>query len=123
MNDDFIFPEDQELPREEINDDNQNNGEKISAIFILIISIILIGMDFLSLYYSYRYLTFTSKRYSYLVFDKCIKYQSITEMFFTFFALLAAMSAALMALGITIGYDLFFENHLQILTIYFFELN
>ena len=112
MNDDFIFPEDQELPREEINDDNQNNGEKISAIFILIISIILIGMDFLSLYYSYRYLTFTSKRYSYLVFDKCIKYQSITEMFFTFFALLAAMSAALMALGITIGYDLFFEKFL-----------
>ena len=64
MNDDFIFPEDQELPREEINDDNQNNGEKISAIFILIISLILIAMDFLSLYYSYKFLVFSSKRYS-----------------------------------------------------------
>ena len=115
MNDDFInLPEDngEELIREGINDDNPNNGEKISAIFILIISLILIAMDFLSLYYSYKFLVFSSKRYSFLVFDKCIKYQSITEMFFTFFALLAAVSAALMALGITIGYDLFFEKFL-----------
>ena len=96
----------------QFNDDNPNNGEKLSAIFILIISLILIGMDFLSLYYSYQYIISSSKRYSYLVFDRCIKYQSITEMYFTLFALLAAVSAALMALGITIGYDLFFDKFL-----------
>ena len=32
-----------------INDDNPNCGERLSAIFILIISLILIGMDFLSI--------------------------------------------------------------------------
>ena len=95
-----------------INDDNPNSGERLSAIFILIISLILIGMDFLSLYYSYQYIITSSKRYSFLVFERCIKYQSITEMYFTLFALLAAVSAALMALGITIGYDLFFEKFL-----------
>ena len=95
-----------------INDDNPNCGERLSAIFILIISLILIGMDFLSLYYSYQYIITSSKRYSFLVFERCIKYQSIMEIFFTLFALLAAVSAALMALGITIGYDLFFEKFL-----------
>ena len=95
-----------------INDDNPNCGERLSAIFILIISLILIGMDFLSLYYSYQYIMTSSKRYSFLVFERCIKYQSIMEIFFTLFALLAAVSAALMALGITIGYDLFFEKFL-----------
>ena len=93
-------------------DDNPNGGERLSAVFILIISIILIGMDILSLYYSYDYLIRASKRYPLDTFETCIKYQSITEMFFTLFALLAAGSAALMALGITIGYDLFFEKFL-----------
>ncbi len=93
-------------------DDNPNGGERLSAIFILIISIILIGMDILSLYYSYDYLIRASKRYPLETFETCIKYQSITEMFFTLFALLAAASAALMAFGISIGYDLFFEKFL-----------
>ena len=88
------------------------NGEKLSAIFILIIAIILIGMDCLSLYYSYDYLLSAAQKYPLLTFEKCIKYQSITEMYFTMFALLAATSAALMALGIAINYDLFFEKFL-----------
>ena len=54
------------------------NGEKLSAIFILIIAIILIGMDCLSLYYSYDYLLSAAQKYPLLTFEKCIKYQSIT---------------------------------------------
>ena len=88
------------------------NGEKLSAIFILIIAIILIGMDCLSLYYSYDYLLSAAQKYPLLTFEKCIKYQSITEMYFTMFALLAAVSAAFMALGIAINYGLFFEKFL-----------
>ena len=107
------------------NDNNNNNvneennleeppydSEKLSAIFVLIIAIILMGMNFLSLYYSYDYLLYASKRYPFQTFDTCIKYQSITEIYFTLFALMAAVSAALMGLGITIGYDLFFEKFL-----------
>jgi hypothetical protein len=94
------------------NADNPNSGEKLSAIFILIIALILVGMDFLSLYYTYDYLIGASKKYPFDTFERCIKYQSITEMYFTLFALLAALSAALMALGIAIGYDLFFDKFL-----------
>ena len=67
------------------------NGEKLSAIFILIIAIILIGMDCLSLYYSYDYLLSAAQKYPLLTFEKCIKYQSITEMYFTMFALLSSL--------------------------------
>ena len=117
MDDMFLFdpPQDninQDLAQINQIEDNSNNGEKFSALFILIIAIFLIGMDALSLYYSYQFILAASKKYSFTVFDTCIKYQSITEMYFTLFALLAAVSAALMALGITIGYDLFFEKFL-----------
>ena len=117
MDDMFLFdpPQDninQDLAQINQIEDNSNNGEKFSALFILIIAILLIGMDALSLYYSYQFILAASKKYSFIVFDTCIKYQSITEMYFTLFALLAAVSAALMALGITIGYDLFFEKFL-----------
>ena len=115
MDDMFLFapPQDNNQEIAQFNDDNNpNNGEKISAIFILIIALLLVGMDMLSLYYSYQYIISASKRYSFEVFDRCIKYQSITEMYFTLFALLAAFSAALMALGITMGYDFFFDKFL-----------
>ena len=94
------------------NNDEPYDSEKISAAFVLIIAITLIIMDLLSLYYSYDYLLYSSKKYPFEVFDKCIKYDSITEIYFTLFAFMAAISAGLMAIGILIGYDLFFEKFL-----------
>ena len=93
-------------------DDSLDNSEKISAFFVLIISLTLIFMDILSLYYSYDYLLYASKKYSFEKFDQCIKYQSITEIYFTLFAFMAAISACLMSIGIILGYDLFFEKFL-----------
>ena len=91
-------------------EDDSNSGEKLTAIFILIISLILMAMNILSLYYSYDYLVYASHRYTYEVFDKCVKYQSITEIFFTLFALLASISVSIMSIGITIQYELFFDK-------------
>ena len=38
-------------------------------------------MALLSLYYSYDYLLYASKKYSFEVFDRCVKYDSITEIY------------------------------------------
>ena len=110
-----------------LNDDNNNNNldninneedfstynsEKISAFCVLIVALTLIIIDLYSIYYSYDYLLNTSKKYPFQTFDKCIKYQSLTEIFFITFAFLAAISAALMAVGILMGYDCFFEKFL-----------
>ena len=97
---------------EDPNEEPPYNSEKISALFVLIIAITLIVMDLLSLYYSYDYLLYASKRFPFDVFDQCIKYDSLTEIYFTLFAFMAAISAGLMALGILMGYDLFFEKFL-----------
>ena len=105
-----------------INNDNEhpsNNSEKISAIFILSVAISLVLLDLFTLYNSYDYLLYSAKKYSFETFDKCIKYQSITEIFFTFFAFMAAVSVGIMALGVLIGYELFFEKFL----VTFFNLN
>ena len=101
------------------NDPPSNNSEKISAIFILSVAICLIIIDLLSLYYSYDYILYSSKKYPFETFDKCIKYQSITEIFFTFFAFMAAVSVGIMAIGVLVGYELFFEKFL----VTFFNLN
>ena len=93
-------------------DDTSFDSEQVSAVFVLIIAIILIIMDILSLYYSYDYLLYASRRYPFEVFDRCIKYQSVTEIYFTLFAFMAAISACLMAIGIMLGYDIFFEKFL-----------
>ena len=93
-------------------EDQSNNTERLSAIFVLIIAITLLVLDYFSLYYSYDYLMYASHKYPFETFDKCIKYQSLTEIFFTFFAFMAAISAGLMAIGIIMGYELFFEKFL-----------
>ena len=92
--------------------DEPYDSEKISALFILIIAITLIIMDILSLYYSYDYLLYAAERYPFETFDRCIKYDSMAEIYFTLFAFMAAISAGLMAVGILMGYDLFFEKFL-----------
>ena len=115
MDDFLLFQPENEANNQQIDQDgfiDDQNGDKLSAIFIFIIAAILIGMDCLSLYSSYLYLISASKKFPLLTFEKCIKYQSITEMYFTVFALFAAFSAALMALGMAINYDLFYEKFL-----------
>ena len=97
---------------EDPNEEPPYNSEKISALFVLIIAITLMIMDLLSLYYSYDYLLYASQRYPFDVFDQCIKYDSMIEIYFTLFAFMAAISAGLMAIGILMGYDLFFEKFL-----------
>ena len=94
------------------NNDEPYDSEKISALFVLIIAITLIIMDILSLYYSYDYLLYAAERYPFETFDRCIKYDSMAEIYFTLFAFMAAISAGLMAVGILMGYDLFFEKFL-----------
>ena len=88
------------------------NSEKISAFFVLIISLLLICMDLFSLYDSYDYLLYTSKKYPFETFNQCIKYPSITEIYFTLFAFMAAISACLMSIGILLDYDAFFDKFL-----------
>ena len=87
------------------NEDDFSNSNGIKCLFIL--SLLLITMDILELYYSYIYLLDYSKTLSQVIFNQCVKYPIITQLFFTVFATLAAFSASLMSLGLLIDYQVF----------------
>lgn len=86
---------------------------KITIFFVLLISLILVGMDFVSLYYSYNYLIESINTTTTEVFDQCIKFPVISEMFFTVFATLAGMSAILLSFGFLFFYEIFVEKLLN----------
>lgn len=92
----------------EINNFNDEDEypSRVTSVFVLIISLILIGMDLFSLYFSYNYLKESSRSVSDIVFEQCIKYDIINEMFFTIFATLIGISACLLSIIFILNLDL-----------------
>lgn len=88
-----------------------NNEEDDSSRFALklvfFLSLLLVGMDILEIYYSYFSLIDYSRTLVPIVFNQCVKYPIITQMYFTTFATLAGLSACLMSLGLLIDYQFF----------------
>ena len=84
-------------------DNNDFNGEdldypsRLTSTFVLLISLVLITMDVLSLYYSYDYIKEASITTPDFIFEQCIKYRLVSEIFFTVFATLVGFSAALLS--------------------------
>ncbi len=89
----------------ENNEEEDASRTGLKIVFFL--SLILVGMDILEIYYAYYSLKDYSKTLAPIVFTECVKYPIITQMFFTVFATLAAFSASLMSLGLLIDYQVF----------------
>ena len=87
------------------NEDDFSNSNEIKCLFIL--SLVLITMDILELYYSYIYLLDYSKTLSQVIFNQCVKYSIITQIFFTVFATLAALSFCLISFLLFIDSEFF----------------
>ena len=81
----------------DFNGDEFDYPSRLTSIFVLVISLVLIGMDVLSLYYSYDYIKEASATTPDFIFEQCIKYRLVSEIFFTVFATLVGLSAALLA--------------------------
>ncbi len=88
-------------------------SQKLIIILILIIAILLVVLDIFSLNASYTYLIESTHAFSPFIFDKCIKYSTISEMFFTVFATLVGISAIFLSLGFLIAYETFTERILK----------
>ena len=82
---------------------NDGHPDKISVIFVLIGAISLFCLDIFSLFYSYNYLTFYLWDKTNNFYNQCMQNQIITEIFFTIFATLAAISAILLSVGFLIN--------------------
>ena len=97
------------------NNNNNNNNENIfsSSItvkIILIIALVLISIDFIQIISTLNYLQLSSEILSKEVFNSCVKYQKITDIFFSMFGMLSGISASIICLTIMINIDIFNEK-------------
>jgi len=87
-------------------DDNQEES-RIALKIVFILSLLLVSMDILEIYFAYGQLKQTSTSIDQIVFESCVKYHILSQIFFTFFATLAGISACIMSLGLLINFEFF----------------
>jgi len=80
---------------------------RVALKIVFILSVLLVLMDLLEFYLEYQHLLQMSIKFDAFLFEQCIKYHALTQMFFTFFATFAGLSAALMSLGLLVNYEFF----------------
>ena len=95
-------------------DNNNNNNNQIeedsgrtALKIIFILAFFLSSIDLMEIYYSYLSLSEYSNTLLPEVFDNCVKYHIISQIFYTLFAALAGISACLMSIGLLINYQIF----------------
>lgn len=87
-------------------EDDQETS-RISLKIVLVLSLLLVGMDIFEIYFSYTSLKEASYKYDSEIFESCLKYHYLSQMFFTLFATLAGISACIMSIGLLISYTFF----------------
>lgn len=85
-------------------DDNIETS-RVALKIVFILSLLLVTMDFFEIYFSWAHLVETSKTLDIDIFERCVKYHIISQLFFTMFATFAGLSACLMSLGLIINYE------------------
>ena len=72
-----------------MDNNDEDNSSRFAIKLVFFLSLLLVGMDILEIYFSYFSLIEYSKTLVPIVYTKCVKYPIITQMFFTTFATLA----------------------------------
>ena len=101
-----------------MDEDEDNSRMALKIVFVL--SLLLVSMDVLEIFFSYNSLIDYSNNLLLEVFEQCVKYHVITQMFFTAFATLAGLSACIMSLCLLINYQLFATKFLDSFIFYNF---
>jgi len=102
-----------ELENFDNNNNNNNNNQieedsgRTALKIIFILAFFLSSIDLMEIYYSYLSLSEYSNTLLPEVFDNCVKYHIISQIFYTLFAALAGISACLMSIGLLINYQIF----------------
>ena len=89
-------------------DDEDNSRTALKIVFVF--SMLLIFMDIYELYFSYYTMIEYAESLLPEVFEQCVKYHIITQMFFTVFAALAGSSACIMSFFMLFSYAFFFNK-------------
>jgi len=88
-------------------EDDNPNSSIIALKIIMALSLILVGMDMLEVFFSYVSLKEFAREFDHEIFEQCIKYHMLTQIIFTIFATMAGLSAFLMSAGLLISHNFF----------------
>jgi hypothetical protein len=87
-------------------EDNPDTS-RVALKIVFILSLLLVSMDIFEFYFEYMRLKEMSVKFDAWLFEECIKYHALSQMFFTFFATFAGISATFMSMGLLINYEFF----------------
>jgi hypothetical protein len=93
--------------------DDHEETTRTALKIVLMLSIILVFMDIMEVYFSYQNLDKAMKVLEFALFEECYKYHILSQMIFTVFATFSGLSAFLMSFGLLINYDLFISKFLD----------
>lgn len=86
---------------------NQEDTSRTTLKIVLILSLLLVTMDIYEFYFTYDRLIDLSVKFEPKVYEDCVKYHLLSQMFFTMFATFSGISATIMSFGLLINYDFF----------------
>ncbi len=75
--------------------------------FIFLISLIFIVLDFIQIYYIFDSILEGYIKYPLNIFNECIKYQKIGDLFYSIFSLFSSLSATIISIGLIINLETF----------------
>jgi hypothetical protein len=88
-------------------EENQVDQSPLALKIVFLLSFLLVTLDIFEIYFAYFHLKDSQLKIEPELFESCVKYHIISQMFFTMFATFAGFSACLMSLGLLIDYEFF----------------
>lgn len=74
---------------------------------IFLISLILVILDSIQVYYIFDSIIEGYNKFPLVIFNECIKFQKIGDLFFSFFGVFSGLSATILSFGLVINIDTF----------------
>ena len=100
--------------------DDSEDSSRTALKIVFVFSFLLIFMDIYELYFSYYSLIDYAESFLPEVFEQCVKYHIITQMFFTVFAAFAGFSACIMSFFMLFNYQFFINKLIETFMFYNF---
>jgi hypothetical protein len=87
--------------------ENEVESSKMSLWVVLILSILLISLDSIEIYFNLNNIKLASEKVSPKVYENCFKIQFLSQVVFSLFSCLTGVSALIMSMGLLINYRFF----------------
>ena len=85
---------------------------------IFLVSLILVILDLIQLFDIFDSIIKAYEKYPKEIFNQCIKYQKIGDLFFSFFGVFSGLSATILSLGLVINIEIFTNKFFDIFIYY-----